>query len=193
MNKSDIRKEIHIKINALSPQEIQEKSERMFEKLYSLPIYKNSTTIMTYVSIRNEVDTHVFIKESIHRGKNIIVPMCKPDTKELILSKLLDLDLDLERGFYGLLEPKANCIRPVEAKNLDMIVVPGLAFTEKGQRLGQGAGYYDRFLSSLSEHVPTIAPTFELQLVDALPTDSHDVPVDYILTENRLISCAEKK
>lgn len=148
---------------------------------------------MSYVSIDKEIFTHDFIKKSIKDGKNIYIPVTKPRTKKLVLSHLIDFDNDLEKGHWGLLEPKKGTFRPHCHEILDLILVPGLIFSQNGHRLGYGGGYYDTFLSSLSKSIPTIGIAFECQVTENLPVQSHDISVDYILTEKRFIQCKDFK
>lgn len=189
MDKPQIRKEMIAKRNELSRKQILDNSEKIFDRLYSSPLYENANTIMIYVSIGNEIFTHDFIQRSISKGKKILVPKCEPNSRKIILSHVIDFERDLEKGFKGLIEPKKETLRPVSSDELDLILVPGLSFTKAGHRLGYGGGYYDRFLADISKDIPKVALTLELQIVDTLPIESYDVPMDFILTEERLIQC----
>lgn len=191
MNKKDLRKSFIKKRDSLTHKEIRRISDTMFNQLYSLPIYKHASTIMSYVSINKEIFTHHFIKNSIKNGKKIYIPVTRPSTKKLALFRVIDFEHDLEKGYWGLFQPKKETFRPQSYKLLDLILVPGLAFTKEGHRLGYGGGYYDAFLSSLTKPVPTLAIAFEFQILEALPIQSHDVPVDYILTQEKLIHCKD--
>jgi 5-formyltetrahydrofolate cyclo-ligase len=189
MNKKDLREKIITKRNSLSQEQIKKLSDKIFNQLYSSPIYNEAATIMSYVSIEKEIFTHNFIKEAMEDGKKILIPVTRPAKKEIILSHLIDFNKDLEMGHWGLLEPKKETLRLQSSEILDLILVPGLAFTENGHRLGYGGGYYDRFLSSLTKPVTTISLAFKFQIIETLPIESFDVPVDYILTEEKLIYC----
>lgn len=189
MDKPQIRKEMIAKRNKLSRKQILENSGKIFDRLYSSSLYKNAKTIMIYVSIGSEVFTHDFIQRAILGGKKILVPKCKPNSKKIILSHVIDFKSDLEKGFKGLIEPKKETLRPVSSDELDLILVPGLAFTKAGHRLGYGGGYYDGFLADISRDTPKIALAFELQIINTLIVESHDVPMDFILTEERLMHC----
>lgn len=193
MNKNHLRKKIIKKRNSLDQKYIHKISNDIFNILYSLPIYKNASSIMSYVSINKEVFTHDFIKKSIKNGKKVYIPVTKPRTKELVLSHLIDFDNDLKKGYWGLLEPKKETFRPHCSEFLDLIIVPGLIFSQNGHRLGYGGGYYDAFLSSLTESIPTLGIAFECQVTEKLPVQSHDISVDYILTEKRFIQCEDFK
>lgn len=189
IQKSELRKEIRTKRETLSKEQVMEKSQNIFNQLYKHPLYKSANTIMTYVSIGKEVDTHNFIQRAIKEGKRIVVPVCKPETREMIASHIIDFENDLQEGYWGLLEPKKETLRAISSNEIDLILVPGLAFTKSGHRLGHGGGYYDRFLSSLTRDVPSIALAYELQLVDHLPVEDFDLPMKYIMTEKEFIKC----
>lgn len=189
MDKKHLRKEAIAKRNSLSHEQIKKISNNIFSQLYSLPFYNEAAIIMSYVSIGKEIFTHDFIKKSMQVGKKIFIPVTNPATKEMILSHIIDFNRDLEKGYWGILEPKKEALRPLSSEVLDLILVPGLAFTQKGDRLGYGGGYYDRFLSSLTKPVTTISLAFKFQVFETLATKSHDVPIDYILTEEKLINC----
>jgi 5-formyltetrahydrofolate cyclo-ligase len=102
---------------------------------------------------------------------------------------LKDPERELTLGPWGILEPKGEFYRPFPLEEIDVVIVPGVAFDERGNRLGFGRGFYDKFLRRLSERVSFVALAFELQVVRRLPSQSHDVAVDYIITEKRIIKC----
>lgn len=157
--------------------------ERLFESLF----YKNSKIIMTFISFGNEVDTHDFIKKSVDEGKRIVVPITFPETKEIKPSEILDFN-ELEIGYYNILTPKKEFIRFINPKDIDLCIVPGIAFDRKGYRIGYGGGYYDRFLSKYPIK-PKIGICFDLQIVDEIPREEFDIPVDIIFTEKEIIQC----
>ncbi|QXM05333.1 5-formyltetrahydrofolate cyclo-ligase [Crassaminicella indica] len=187
--KKKLRQEILQKRKSLSEEIIYSRSEAIFHKLKLFNLYKNAKNIMVYISFRNEVNTSLIIEDLLRSNKNVIIPISIPKTKELILSKLLDPKKELKEGSYGILEPKEEYIRKVDKELLDLILVPGVAFDKRGYRIGYGGGYYDRFLDKLSTNVPAIALAFDFQIVDKIPNDAFDYPVDYIITETQLIQC----
>lgn len=103
------------------------------------------------------------------------------------MSELINYGTELESGVYGIFEPKAEYIRETDSKLVDLVLIPGVAFDERGFRVGYGAGYYDRFLEKVREDTSKIALAFELQMVEYAHEDSHDVPIDIVLTEDRII------
>ena len=187
MEKKIIRNQILKSKEELDKTILKSYSDSIINKLYNTNYYKSAKTIMTFISFGAEVDTHEFIKESIKKGKRIVVPITVPETKQLKLSEVLNFD-ELEIGFYNILTPKEEFIRYVDPSEVDLIIVPGVAFDKCGYRIGYGGGYYDRFLSNL-DHVTKISLAFNMQLIDKIPRDHFDIPVNYIITEKEIINC----
>ncbi|MDG6218688.1 MAG: 5-formyltetrahydrofolate cyclo-ligase, partial [Candidatus Thermoplasmatota archaeon] len=161
-------------------------SERIIERILDLEFFQDSTNILFYVSYDNEVCTHQLIKNSLSFGKKVYVPLSERKTHTLTISKLFDYN-DLIPGTFGILEPKKEKQHLVPINVLDLILVPGIGFDKKGNRLGQGGGYYDWLLSKTK--ATAIALAFEFQLVDLIPTEQHDQQVDIIVTEEQVIYC----
>ena len=189
MSKEKVRKEVLAERKAISMEDLVVKSDSIKEKLLSTEFYKNSNTIMAYIDFRNEVLTEKIIKTAIADGKRVVIPISVVETRQLILSEIINYDFELEAGAYGILEPKPEYIREVDPKLVDLVLIPGVAFDERGFRVGYGAGYYDRFLERVRPDTSKIALSLELQMVDYAHEDSHDVPVDIVLTEDRVIKC----
>ena len=189
MSKENVRKETLAARKAISIEDLVIKSDGIKEKLLSTELYKNANTIMAYIDFRNEVLTEKIIKTAIADGKRIVIPISVVETRQLILSELINYDTELEAGAYGILEPKAEYIRETDPKLVDLVLIPGVAFDERGFRVGYGAGYYDRFLEKVRPDTAKIALSLELQMVEYAHEDSHDVPVDIVLTEDRIIKC----
>lgn len=189
MNKIELRKEYKKKRSALSKDNVVCMSEAIKKSLFDLNIYKNSSTIMSYVNFSSEVITEGIIKESIIQGKKIGIPISIPETRQLLVSQLKDFDKELELSHYNILAPKEEYIREIEPKEIDLVLVPGVAFDRDGYRIGYGGGYYDRFLCKLNPKAVTIALAFSIQLIDKVPKGKYDLPMDYILTEKELIVC----
>ncbi len=188
MNKKLIRKQILKQRQSMSKNDVISKSIKIIDTLIKLDFYKLSEVIMTYVNFRNEVITKDLIVKSLET-KRIIIPKTIPQTKNLILSELKDYENDLDIGMYGILEPKKEFIRPVFHNIIDLIIVPGAAFDVKGNRVGYGGGYYDRFFENLNKSIPKIALAFDFQIINEISTDEYDVKMDYIITEDKIIKC----
>ncbi len=173
----------------MSPQMVNLNSELIFNRLAPLDFYKNAQCVMLYLSFRNEVDTSNIISNLFLQNKRVFIPVTVPTSKTLLISELKDFEKDLEIGTFGVLEPKKEALRPISSELIDLVIVPGVAFDERGYRIGYGAGYYDRFLPNLKDTVPTVALAFEVQMIDHVENDEYDFPVQYIITEKRMISC----
>ena len=189
MDKNSVRKETLEKRKSMPLDEVSLKSDKITEYLVSTDAYKNANTIMAYIDFRNEVKTENLIKRAVKDGKKIVIPISVVETRQLILSELIDYDNELESGAYGILEPKKEFIRETDPKLVDLVLIPGVAFDKKGFRIGYGAGYYDRFLERVRPDVSKIALSFDLQMVNHAYPDAHDVPVDIVITENEIINC----
>ena len=188
--KEDFRRELMKIRKSLSKNEIGDNSYRIKESLFALKEFEQGETILFYVSYDNEVYTHEMIKESMALGKNVIVPVSDKKYRKLILSKLENWD-DLKLGSYGILEPVGNKIKEISLEENDLIIVPGVGFDERGNRIGHGKGYYDDLLSK--SKAPHIGLAFESQIVKEIPTEEHDMPVDKIITEKRVIDCKQSR
>ena len=162
-----------------------ELSRAICEKFVSLPGYAAARTVMFYVDVRTEVRTRDYLATALTHGKKIVVPWCN-DQGELELFWLKDMH-DLAIGMYKILEPKPElrklADRQVSVAELDLVMVPGVAFTRDGARMGHGKGYYDKLLEHARPDVPLVALAFECQLFPEIPTQEHDVFMDKIITE----------
>ncbi|MBS3810654.1 MAG: 5-formyltetrahydrofolate cyclo-ligase [Halanaerobiales bacterium] len=187
-SKNNLRKEYLRKRENLSLEFIKEKSKIITEKLKKYIEKNKYKNIMIFVSFRNEVQTHNLIKELLsEEDKNIYVPYIDKSVNDMRISKIEDFEKDLQAGMFNILEPKIKLRKDELYKNLDMIVVPGLIFSKQGYRIGYGGGYYDKFLSKITEDVKIIGITFSPFIVDKLPIDKYDLPVDLIINENNEI------
>ncbi len=191
--KKEIRQKMIQQRKSLSIKDLKEKSLQIFQQLQGLETYKNATNLMTYVPFQEEIHTTLLIEDFLKKNRQVFIPVTKPKEKRIIISELLDLEKDLEVGHFGVLEPKAFAFRPKDPKIIDLIIVPGLAFTKSGYRIGYGGGYYDRFLPTLEQNPATIALALDFQIVDSLPIDHYDIPVDMIVTESRIIECKKHR
>lgn len=184
MNKKQIREKIRSVRKNIPKEVISEKSRKIICALEELDEFRKASTIMPYLSLDIEVDTIEFIKKELKEQKRtMVVPFVKEDNIQV--SRLSDFN-DLSNGKFGVLEP----IKKEEFKGkIDMILVPGIAFDQNGSRIGFGKGFYDRFLKN-HKRALKIGLAFEEQIVDNIPIEEHDMPVDIILTEKRTIRCS---
>lgn len=167
---------------ALTPDEVREKSRRTSARLFELPQYQQAKVLLLYIPYKNEIDTFPIIQKGWQDGKKIAVPVCQPK-KRLLLSELHSLD-ELKPSKFGLYEPADEYLRPVLPENLDLAILPGVAFDLNGYRLGYGGGYFDLFFNNVRPVCFKIALAYEFQILEKLPVEKHDIWVDIILTEN---------
>jgi len=186
--KEKIRKEIKEKTRKHSKEDNRKKSKEIKERLFGLSEFKDAETVLFYISYNGEVFTHDMIVESFYK-KNIIVPVSNTEDCSLTLSHLKSWE-ELSIGSYGILEPRIEKIRKAKIEDIDLIIVPGVAFDMKGNRLGHGKGYYDRLLEKTKS--VKIGLSFKFQIVEKIPIDSHDKSLDMIITEKRIIRCQDR-
>ena len=172
-----IRKHIKEKLKYCSELEKSQKSDIIKDKLFSEEAFKKANVVMFYVSLKDEVNTLNMIDEAIRAGKHVCVPVIVLEEKRLIAGGIKDRKEDLEKQHFGIYQPKPGRVEEVPLEDIDLVVVPGIAFDKDNMRLGRGHGYYDRFLSALSKDTKTVGLAFDFQVVNNLPKDSHDIPV----------------
>jgi len=144
--------------------------------------FQKAGTILFYASFDGEVETFEMMKTAQKLGKIIGLPRIGANEKKIVPTLVASLEMDLEAGPYGIKQSKYDPSKALEDNNLDMVVVPGVAFDKQNNRLGRGGGYYDRFLGALPSRIPTVGLAFDFQIVDSLPfKEEHDVPVSSVL------------
>ena len=192
MNKEEIRKNIFKKRLSMSLEDIKNLSQQVFLRFIETVEYRNCQNIMFYVATKSEVQTEEMIKTSIKMGKNTFVPVILTECTNLAPSKIYGVDNELEKGKKGILEPKKEYYRFFSPEDIDLIIVPGVAFDLTGNRIGRGFGYYDNFLRKVCFSAKIIALAFELQIVKKIPNDKNDIPVHKIITEKRTITAVSR-
>lgn len=181
-----MKEELRAKIEKLAESEAvrKEKSSRIAQKLFALPQYTISENILLYVSLPDEVGTRAILEDGFS-SKNVFLPITNIETHQLDLGDARGFE-ELEKGAYGILEPTK--ISQFSTSDLELVIVPGRAFDARGNRLGRGAGYYDKFLSRVS--CTKVGLAFEYQVVEKVESGPTDIPVDKIITEKRVIECS---
>ncbi|MBM4074517.1 MAG: 5-formyltetrahydrofolate cyclo-ligase [Planctomycetes bacterium] len=180
--KQQIRETAHARRNAQENKD--ELSQKIIARCMSLPEYEQAATVLFYLDVRSEVRTRNDLDKALSSGKKIVVPYCVEGELELFHLESMD---ELSVGMYRILEPKSE-LRSVASKKvavdeIDLIIVPGVAFDRRGGRTGHGKGYYDKLLEHARLKTPLIALAFECQLFDEIPMQPHDVFMDKVITE----------
>ena len=190
LNKEVLRKNI-LKIRKFIEEEERiQKSQSIISTLTNLEEYKNSETIMCYIDFKGEVITSDILNSDINRNKTICVPIisnAEDGSRHIIASVLKDTESELCKGCFGIMEPKSEYIRLLEPQKIDLVIVPGVVFDEKRNRIGFGAGFYDRFLRNVRNDCVKVGLAYEFQVVDDVPVNDFDIPMDIIITEKRII------
>ena len=181
--KEEIRKEKLRRLRDQKPSLREERSRKIQEELLSSEEFRVSKTVMTYVSLPLEVNTCYFNEEALKRGKRVAVPYIEPNSQTIIASELTAIE-NLEKGPFGIYQPKKGLAGTIPLGEIDLVVVPLIAYDTKNMRLGRGKGYYDRFLANRDlSPAKTIGLAFHFQVTDSLPPDPHDRPVSRVITD----------
>ena len=183
--KASQRKQISALLKSLDENLIQSKSESIADKLVSLNEYQKARNILVYLSLKTEVQTDSLIKKMFEMGKRVFIPIVHD--KDLIVSELLNQGIKLTKGVDGIRIPDEKDRVIVSSDIVDLAIVPGLAFTREGVRLGRGKGCYDKLLTGLP--ALKIGVSFNLQLQDFIPHSDHDIGMDKVITESEIFNC----
>ena len=178
MIKEVIRERMRRRRKTLTNEQVHEKSETIRYKLEGRKAFKEAETIMMYISSFKEPETLPIIEHLLEQGKKVVVPVSSTATNTIVPTYIESIS-ELQKGAYGILEP--SIIRHVDPSEIEVVVIPGIAFDMHRNRLGFGKGYYDKFLENTE--AKKIALCYDFQIVDDLPVDDHDIPMDLILTE----------
>lgn len=163
------------------------RSAAIADRLVELPAWRSARVIHSYVgAVEGEVGTRDLVRRALAEGRTVACPRVRWSPRGLDSFAIRSLD-DLVESRRGLWEPDPRRTEPVSDAELDLVVVPGLAFDRRGWRVGFGAGLYDRFLAGVD--APRVGLAFSLQIEPSLPVEPHDEPVDWIVTEGETIAC----
>ncbi len=193
--KKNLRNILLKKRGSIKSKERKIRETAIKKRLLALIDFKKAKSILFYASFRSEVNTISCIQHAIKLRKKIALPLVDEKKRELRLYNIKDIS-ELISGYMGILEPKIKRGREMSLKNIDIAIIPGIGFDMVGNRLGYGAGYYDKLLGNKSQrlskskkHITTIALAFEKQIIPKVPNERHDVKIDKIITEKRAIIC----
>lgn len=181
MDKASQRKAMTNLLKNMDAAEHHSKSDKILEFLLEDPAFQTASVVGTTISAFPEVDTRTLLEKCWMAGKKTAVPKCDPVTRAMTFRLVDSLD-QLETVYMKLKEPIVALTKEVGPQEIDLLVVPGVVFSSDGYRIGFGGGYYDRYLTRYQG--PTRSLAFASQLVDRVPVEAHDLPVDRICTEN---------
>ncbi|MCB2355099.1 5-formyltetrahydrofolate cyclo-ligase [Clostridium estertheticum] len=186
--KNNLRKNMLIIRKNMPKQNACNFSKKIMDTIIGLPQFINCKNIMLYISFNNEVDTYKLATWCLNNNKTVIAPYCIKSNHKIVPFIINNLTTDLTKSTFGIMEPKYDILMNANIENIDLIIVPGVVFDEDCNRIGFGAGYYDRFLSMKTKNTITIGIAYDYQIIDKVPTDEYDVPLNFIITEKRIIS-----
>ena len=184
-NKKRWRVEIKERQKELSDVYLNKASESISRKLRKMPEYKEAETVMLYVSVGKEVLTTRMMMFALQADKKVVLPLCTDTKNHLMEAKLWNEDYRLEQGAYGIPTPSADA-PTIDAEDIDLVILPCVTCDSECNRLGHGAGYYDRFIEKLRPDCGKIALCYERILANDLPTEPHDVKMDAVITEENI-------
>jgi 5-formyltetrahydrofolate cyclo-ligase len=191
-DKFPIRRDVLFKRDSISEETKKDKDRKIRETLLGLSEFKASHKILLYASFRSEVDTFDLLKYCIDSGKTTVLPKVDKQNNELKLYEIKYTE-ELISGYLGIPEPDVSEDRLMDVEHMDLIIIPGVAFDEQCSRLGYGKGFYDKLLSRVrgqgSRVKCLIALAYEEQIVESIPSESHDIRMDKIITDKRTIEC----
>jgi 5-formyltetrahydrofolate cyclo-ligase len=185
--KQDLRKKIEKKLSALSKEDVRKKLKRIENQLFEFPNFIEAGMTLLYLSRANEVDSRQIFKRCKQAAKEIVLPLFNSSANGVQFYKVNDIIADLKSGPGNILGPDPDRCKLVNIGDIDIAIIPGIAFDEKGARLGDGSGQYDRFISRLPATARKVAVALEEQITSSVPMESHDKYVDIIITDKRII------
>lgn len=179
--KSKIRSELQKRLLDMTDKQRSEKSRKACRNLISTPQFQQASTIMMYLSLPHEVDTSEAILHAWQLGKVVAVPKISWQQRHMIAVRINSLETGFSTSASGLRNPITGM--PMPFAEIDLVVTPAIGFDKKGNRLGRGGSYYDRFFANEEFHSPKCGFAFAEQVVDSIPATDTDVPVDFLVTD----------
>ncbi len=185
--KREIQSSIYDLINSINEDELHKKNTLIENQLFEFANFLEANISFLYINQNCEVRTTEILKKCIKYKKAFALPAFDTEKKNMTLMKVENLDSDLIKGDRGILEPDPAKSKAIPIETIDIAIIPGVAFDEKGGRIGSGEGYYDRFISKLPITTRKISLAYEDQIIQQVPMESHDKNIDIIITEKRII------
>lgn len=186
VNKQGLRNQLLSRLVTLTKDEIIRRSENVEKLLSSLHIFKRAKTVMVYYPLRGEVNILPMVRKVL--GKKFCFPVMDLEKKDLCPFAVNDLERDFIKGPYSVMQPDETRALKVEVEEIDLVIVPGLAFDREHNRLGRGGGFYDRFLKQIPSTTSRVGVAFDFQILKSLPTElSLDEKVDLVVSEHTIV------
>ncbi len=183
--KVELRKAIIARRSTLSLPARQTANRIISKQVLALGGFDDAQIVMAYMSFASEFSTSEIVRATLERDKILVLPKINGSRPELDLFQVSDLDSDLISGVWGIMEPNPDRCKTISVEEIDFVLVPGVAFDADCNRLGYGGGYYDRLLEDLGPFAAFVAAAFAVQVVDRVPVEAHDIPLNVIVTESK--------
>ena len=191
MDKAQLRSKLQTDLLGVQPQEREAKSQLACDLLVTTEQFQGASTIMLFLSLPHEIETSEAILAAWQAEKTVAVPKVSWEQRHMIPVQINSLETGFSTNALGLRNPTTGA--PVPFGDIDLVVTPGLAFDVKGNRLGRGGGYYDRFLAHDRLKAWKCGFAFAEQVIDSVPVGDHDQPMDMLITDPRVINFTDGK
>jgi 5-formyltetrahydrofolate cyclo-ligase len=185
--KSEIRRSTFARRDALSKDKRSKKSAAIMKRLFGFANFLEARIVLFYMSYSSEVDTEPVVRKALELEKIVALPLVDSKKKEIVPFRIENFDRDLRPGYRGIREPIPQRCKQIPVQYINLAIIPGVAFDERGGRIGQGMGIYDRFIPRLDITTRKVALAFECQIGPQIPMEPHDRYTDIIITEKRMI------
>ena len=191
MDKAQLRSELQNRLLKMDEPLRTEKSRKACQNLVSTPQFQSASAVMMFLPLPHEVDTSEAILHAWQLGKTVVVPKLSWQQRHMIPVQINSLETGFSTGVNGLRNPITGV--PIPFEDIDLVVTPALGFDKKGNRLGRGGSYYDRFFTNDKLKAPRCGFAFAEQVVDSIPVTEHDEPVDFLVTDEEIIFFNNRK
>jgi 5-formyltetrahydrofolate cyclo-ligase len=191
MDKAELRRKLMDCLLAIPSEQRSERSRKACRNLVSTAEFQSASTIMMFLSLPHEVDTSEAILNAWQLGKAVAVPKISWQQRHMIPVQINSLETAFSTGASGLRNPISGL--PVPFGEIDLVVTPALGFDKKGNRLGRGGSYYDRFFANTELKADRCGFAFSEQILDSIPAAEHDEPVEILVTDEEIIYLENQK
>lgn len=185
--KSEIRQTTLALRDGLSGKKRAKKSMEIMDRLFDFANFLEAKIVLFYMNVNSEVATDTMIRKAMEYEKGIVLPWVDQKEKQIVTFRIEDIDRDVQPGYLNIPEPILQRCKVMPFEHIDLAIMPGIAFDERGGRIGHGTGFYDRVIPKLDVTTRKVALAFECQIVPQIPMEPHDRYTDIIITEKRTI------
>ena len=191
MEKVELRRQLRSRLLTMAPSEQKAKSRKACQNLISTGQFQHASIVMIYLSLPHEVDTSEAILHAWQLGKIVAVPKISWQQRHMIPVQIMSLETGLSTGTLGLRSPVTGV--PIPFRDIDLVVAPALGYDRRGNRLGRGGSFYDRFFANKDLRAVRCGLAFAEQVVESIPVTENDEPVHMLVTDEEIIYCNEQK